>query len=261
MKRKRIWLILQKAEEGDRASQIMDLFLIVTIIVSISAMILGTDAGIYAKHRQFFDYIEWVALFIFSAEYLFRLWSCTAKEEFRRPIIGRLRYVFTPLALIDLLVILPIFTPMFFIDLRVFRLFRFVELLRILKLGRYSESWGLIFRVVKKKKEEIFTTAFVGFVLLLIVSTIIYFLESHIQPEAFGSIPKAMWWGIVTLTTVGYGDVAPITAAGKLFGGITALFGVGMYVLPAAILASGFHEEIRERQKKEDKETCPHCGK
>lgn len=125
-------------------------------------------------------------------------------------------------------------------------------------MGRYSESMKLFVKVLKAKKEEIFIIIFVIFILLTISSSLLYYIEHEAQPKVFSSIPAAMWWGIATLTTVGYGDVYPITSLGKFLGAIISLLGIGLFALPTGILSAGFVEEIRKRR--EGEKVCPHCG-
>lgn len=256
--RTRIWELLEKAKKNDKPSRMVDGVLVVAIITSIISMVLSTEHAIYGLAPWLFDGIEQVVLVMFAVEYILRVWGSPTDKKFKGAILGRIRYMLTPLAVIDLLVILPLFLPFLGTHLQVLRIFRLVQLIRILKLGRYSESLQNIRRVIKKHWDEMVATVFVGFLLLVFVSTVIYFLESRVQPEAFGSIPKAMWWGIVTLTTVGYGDIAPLTPLGKVFGGLAALFGVSMFVMPAAILAAGFIDEL---EAKKDKRLCRSCMK
>jgi len=143
-------------------------------------------------------------------------------------------------------------------DLRFIRAIRLIRLFRLFKLGRYSVAIKLFGRVLKGKREELFITAFAIFILLTISSSLLYYVEHKAQPEVFSSIPAAMWWGVATLTTVGYGDIYPITSLGKFLGAIISLLGIGLFAMPAGILSAGFIEEIRK--KKETAKTCPHCG-
>lgn len=145
-------------------------------------------------------------------------------------------------------------------DMRFIRGIRLFRLIRLLKIGRYSSSLRTLINVLKRKKEELIISVFSIFILLIIVSSLMYFIEHKAQPEAFSSIPASMWWGIITLTTVGYGDVYPVTIVGKLYGSFIAFLGIGLFALPAGILASGFAEEIHQ-SKVDNSETCPHCGK
>jgi voltage-gated potassium channel len=126
-------------------------------------------------------------------------------------------------------------------------------------LGRYSESLRTVTRVIRSKKEQLSVAVFVVAIMLVVASSAMYYLEHEAQPKTFSSIPAAMWWGVVTLTTAGYGDIYPVTTLGKVVGAMIALLGVGLFALPAGILASGFAEELRDRR--EEKQICPHCGR
>jgi len=150
--------------------------------------------------------------------------------------------------LIDLLAILPFYLPMIIpLDLRFIRAIRLLRLFRIFKIGRYSKSLNVLKDVIRNKKEELVLIIFVVLIMLVIFSSLMYFVERDVQPEAFASIPHAMWWAIITLTTVGYGDVYPITVLGKILGAMIAFLGIGMFALPAGILGSGLIEAIQKR--------------
>lgn len=164
----------------------------------------------------------------------------------------------TPMALIDLLAIIPFYLPFFVPDLRFVRIIRLFRILRILKLGRYSKALQTFGNVLKRKKEDLAIALSTLLVLLVFAASLIYIVEHQAQPEVFSSIPAAMWWAVVTLTTVGYGDVYPVTIVGKLLGAGIAVLGIGLFALPVGILASGFAEEIKGD---DNNPTCPHCGK
>ena len=186
-------------------------------------------------------------------------WTCTADPRYSHPISGRLRFAGSWHAVVDLLAILPFYLPMFLpIDLRVLRALRFFRLLRFLKLTRYSESMRIFGKVLRGERTELMIALFVAGVLLVLGSSFLYIVEHEAQPDAFSSIPAAMWWGVATLTTVGYGDVYPVTPLGRLLGAIVAIMGIGMFALPAGILASGFAREMGKRRS--EPEVCPHCG-
>ena len=134
-----------------------------------------------------------------------------------------------------------------------------MRIFRVAKIGRYSQSLKLMHRVLSQKKEQLISSVFVLLMLLIIASSMMYFVENRVQPEKFSSIPKTMWWAVATLTTVGYGDVYPITNVGKLIASVIAILGIGMFALPTGILGAGFVEEIDRQRRKGVK--CPHCGK
>ena len=255
----RLYAIMEKAEEGDRLSRIFDICIVTLIVLNVTMVILETVKGVKEVYGGFVDGFEAICVLIFTVEYALRIWCCTADEKFARPIRGRLAFMLTPLALIDLIAIFPYYVfllvpvpPNYTLPLRLLRLFR------LLKVGRYSRSMRLFGGVIWQKRQELYIVAFALTLLLVIVSSLMYFVEHHAQPDAFSSIPKTMWWGIVTLTTVGYGDVFPITPLGKFLGALIAVLGVGMFALPAGILSSGFVEAMQHIDRDHK---CPHCGK
>jgi voltage-gated potassium channel len=184
------------------------------------------------------------------------------KPGMHRPLLGRLRYMATPLALVDLAAVLPFYLPMLIpLDLRFVRMLRLFRIVWLFKLGRYSDSLQLLGKVLKSKKEELTVAVFAVITMLVFASFIMYFVEGEANPGMFSSVPAAMWWAAATLSTVGYGDVVPITALGKVVSGFIELLGIGLFALPAGILASGFNEEMRKRRAGKEKRVCPHCGK
>ena len=258
--RVKIYKILEPAYEGDLSSKAFDIFLFLIIFLNVLAVILESVESISIAYSDFFKMFSLFSVGFFSIEYIMRLWSCPENKKFENPVMGRLRYALTPLALIDLLVLVPFYLPIFFqMDLRFLRVLRLLRLFTLFKLTRYSSSLKLLSTVIREKKEELIVTFLVTIILLVFASGIIYFLENELQPVAFSSIPAAMWWGVATLTTVGYGDIYPITAMGKLFGGFVAILGIGTFGLPAGIIAYGFIEEIQKKRYRSS--ACPHCGK
>lgn len=196
---------------------------------------------------------------MFTVEYILRAWSSTFSESYRSPVTGRLRYMLTPLAVIDLLAIVPFYLPFLGVDLRSFRALRLFRIVRIFKLGRYSTAMQLTGRVIASRGPELITTLSILLVLMLLSASLMYYAEHDAQPDAFSSIPAAMWWAIATLSTVGYGDVYPLTPVGKLLASVIALLGIGMFALPTGILGAAFVEEIQ--RTKATRQRCPHCGR
>lgn len=256
----RVFRILEGLDESDYISKSFHIFITALILLNVIAVVLETVQSISQRFSQFFSAFEIFSVIIFTIEYLLRLWSCTTNPAYHKPITGRIRFAMTPLALIDLLAILPFYLPIFVhLDLRIIRILRLFRIFRVFKLARYSESVKILSSVIKRKKEELLIVFFVLFILLIVASSLMYFVENDAQPNVFSSIPMAMWWCIVTLTTVGYGDIYPITVLGRILGGIIALLGIGMFALPTGILASAFAEELQK--KHERPKICPHCGK
>jgi len=258
--KKKIHEILNDHESNFILSKIFHYFIIALIIVNVLAVIFETVESFYDQYRAIFIVLEVFSVAIFTIEYLFRVWTAVVEKKYKQPIIGRIKYILTPMALIDLFAFLPFYFPLLIpFDLRFIRAFRLFRLLRIFKIGRYSDSFNMLGRVFKNKKNELLFIMLIVSILLVIISSVMYFVEREAQPKLFSSIPAAMWWGVASLTTIGYGDIYPITPAGKILGSIIAILGIGFFALPTGILAAGFVEEFHNTQTKT--KICPHCKK
>ena len=248
---KRIFEILEPAENEDFQSKCFETFIIILIIANILSVILESFAEIKAKYEEWFALFELISVIIFTVEYSLRLITAVHKHPESNVLKAITKYVISPMAIIDLLAILPFYIPLLIkVDLRFLRILRLTRLLRILKVNRYSKSLQLLSRVLKRKKEELVVTIFVTMILMLLAASIMYHVESYMQPDAFPNIMASFWWAIATLTTVGYGDVYPITVLGKTLAGIIALLGIGLVALPTGIISSGFIEEFNEERIK-----------
>lgn len=258
----RVYDVLVETEDGELVDRIVAVFLMILILINAAAVVAETVDDLNARFGSIFYAIEIVSITIFTLEYLLRLWVAPLNPQYSKPLIGRLRYAFSLMAIIDLLAILPAFLPLIFtVDLRIIRFLRIFRLFRLFKMSRYVDSLNSLDDVVRSKKEELTVILVMILMLLLFSSSLMYVVETEAQPDKFPDIPSAMWWGVATLTTVGYGDVFPVTGLGKLLGGFIAFLGIGMFALPTGILASGFAEEIRRRREKENGcPPCPHCG-
>ena len=260
MLKQRVYEIVEVARPGDHASRAFDVFLISLITLNVLALILSTVEDIHRLAPGLFHWFEVASLAFYTVEYLLRVWSCTADPRYASPINGRLRFIVSPISLVDLLVILPLFVVPFFhvynVDLRFLRAFRLVA--RASRLTRYSVGLRNLGAAVGARKNELLTVVGVLAVLLVLASSLMFYVEQGAQPEEFSSIPAAMWWSVITLTTVGYGDVAPVTALGRLIAGVIAILGIGLFALPAGILGSSFLEQIERRRIPA---VCPHCGR
>lgn len=249
LKRKRAHELVELSNPGDRGSKVFDVFIIALIGLNVLAVVLGSVKSIYTAYQAFFNWFEVFSVAVFTAEYLLRMWACVEEGggRFVHPVKGRLRFAFTPMALIDLAAILPFFLSMFIsLDLRFLRALRLV---RILKLTRYSTAINLLLNVFKEESPSFGAALFILAIILVFASTGIYLFEHKMQPETFSSIPSAIWWAGATLTTVGYGDVIPITTGGKIFGIGVMIVGIGMVALPAGILASAFSQRLHQRHE------------
>lgn len=243
----------------NRKAKLFHIFILALITLNVLAVILETVDELADDYDIIFAYFEYFSVTIFTLEYMLRIWSCNVNRKYSGHIIGRMRFIFSPMALIDLFSIAPFYIPILIsLDLRFLRAIRLLRIFRLFKIGRYSNAYTLMKHVITSKKEYLAITMIFGFTLLIISSSLMYLVEHEAQPQIFSSIPATMWWGIVTLTTVGYGDTYPVTPLGKFLSGLLALLGIGLFAMPAGILASGFSEEI---QKQKCESLCPHCGK
>ena len=250
-------------EPGDEDSKYFDPLIMGLIMLNVVAVVLETVQSIYTPYAHVFYAFDVFSVAVFTVEYILRIWSCTEDFRFRDPVRGRLRFMVTPMAIVDLMAVLPFYLPFVSADLRFMRAMRLFRLFRILKLARYSESLQTFIDVLRLKKEELILMFFAIMILLIVSSSLVYDAEHEAQPDAFASIPAAMWWGIVTLATVGYGDVYPVTTWGRLIGSVVVVLGIGLFALPTGVLASGFAEVLARKKEKQkmEKMRCPHCGR
>lgn len=263
--KKRTFEIIEKAQGEDKVSRCFDMMILCLIVLNTVAIVLESFNPLYEAYGYYFKVFEVLSVIVFTLEYLLRIWTADlAYSTYHKKRHAIRRYVLSPMALIDLFAILPFYLPMVIpVDLRFLRLFRFSRLMRLLKINRYTKALIQIGEVITAKKDELVATVFLMCFMIMMSSTMMYFFESEVQPEAFPNIVASFWWAIATLTTVGYGDVYPITIMGKFFASITALLGIGLVALPTGIISSGFVELISKKKvKKEDtlERRCPHCG-
>jgi voltage-gated potassium channel len=249
---------------SSRASYIRS-FTASLIVLNVVLVMLESVETIERSMGRLFQIVDMISVGVFSLEYLLRLWSSPVSHPEHSRARARLRYAFTFFGLVDLLAIAPFYLQAFFIaDLRVVRGLRLLRLERLLLLGRHSKGLRLLGRAVQRTKSELYASFAVTGMVLLISATIVYYLEHDTQPEKFSSIPESLWWGIITLTSVGYGDIFPVTSLGKLFGGIISLLGVGLAALPSGLIASGFVQEFKDeaeaREAAKGGGCCQACG-
>ena len=257
--RKYVYNVLEVAEEKSGASWYFDISLTILILLNAVAIVLESVKSIHEPYEVYFTYFEYLSITFFSVEYVLRIWSCVEFKKFQNPITGRIRFIFTPLAIIDILAIVPFYLAMFTIDLRYIRILRVFRLFRLFKLTRYVKALNAIGKVFKEKREQLIISMIMILFLLLVASCVMYYVEHEAQPDVFTSIPETMWWGIATLTTVGYGDMYPITGLGQFLGGVIAILGIGLFALPTGILAAGFSRAIGTGEEAQVC-TCPKCG-
>ncbi len=275
--KQRINAILAPAEGGDLLSRAVDLFVLILILLDLTAFIIGSIPAVDAAYRAVFSEFEHFVLTVFGVEYALRVWTCTADPRFASPFRGRLRYMVSPMALIDLCAILPLIALLpsnelighfFPEELTALRSFRLMRLARLGKVARYSISVRTLGRALRSIRQELAVIGIVMLLVLLVASTLFFAAEGDGHPRGdFSSIPDSMWYAVVVMTTVGLGDVATVTTAGKVLTAIIAMFGIAMFAVPSGLLGAAFVEEFRRQGSENDGEggeddaqACPHCG-
>ena len=245
---------------NDKISKGFQIFIVTLISVNVLVVIIETEESVLDEYGYLFTPFEIFSVVIFTGEYAGRLAVCKLNPKYQNSRFGIIRYVFTPMMLVDLAAILPFFLPFVIADLRIIRIIRLLRLFRLFKLARYSDPMKTLGDVIKAKAGDLAVAFFILFIVLIFASSLMYYAEFEAQPETFSSIPASMWWGIITLTTIGYGDTYPVTVLGKIIGAGVAVIGIAVYAIPTGIMASAFTEQLRKR-KEENKNKCPHCGK
>lgn len=257
----RVYIVLEGRNWADPTVRWVNAGLVALIALNVVALVLESVGAVREAMGGWLRLFEVFSVLVFTVEYVLRVWSITATPRFAGAVRGRLRFAATPMALIDLLAILPFWLPFLGIDLRVLRMLRMFRLFRVLKLARYSQALQTFGVVLMRKREELTTILIVLGMLLLLVSSLMYYVENEAQPDKFSSIPATMWWGIATLTTVGYGDIVPVTGLGRVLGALIAVLGIGIFALPTGILGAAFVDEIQQQKATHRRNlTCPHCG-
>lgn len=246
--RKNVSQLIEFNASASPSARFIDFAMVTLIIANVIAIVLESVAPIYQRYVDYFWLFEIISIVIFTIEYILRVWACPdiKNKNYEDSFKGRCRYLCSMPALIDLAAILPFYLSLFIaIDLRFLRIFR---VFRVFKLTRYSSAMNILLKVLRQEASAFFATFSILTIVLLLAASGIYLIEHDVQPQAFGSIPAAMWWATATLTTVGYGDVTPITPMGKLFAGVITIVSMGMVALPAGIMASGFSAQLKQNR-------------
>ncbi len=264
--RGRVWEVLQVGEDPETGRidlDLVDTLLLVLILLNVLAAILETVRSLAVAYGPVFWAFEFFSVAAFTVEYVVRLWACVEDPRYGSPIAGRIRYAVSFYGIVDLLAVLPFYavltSPAVFAELQFAPMLKLMRFTRVLKIGRYSEALERLRSVWRTTKADL-GVALVGVLMALVLaSSVMYYVEYRAQPKVFSSIPAAMWWGISAFTTVGYGDMHPITPLGKFLGGVIQLAGIGLFALPAGILAAGYEEEKLRRRTGETR--CHACGR
>ena len=260
--KKRIFDIIESPDDSDLASKMFDIVITSLIIINL-VLIIADTFDIPAKLRFIFNVIEIITVIVFTIEYIFRLWTADLRLPGQNKIMARLKYMITFMALIDLFSILPFYIPFIIrLDLRILRTLRIARLLRLFKVNRYTSTFSTIGNVFKKKMAQLITSVFIILMLMIIISVLMFNIEHEAQPDKFVNAFSSFWWALATFSTIGYGDIYPITIAGQILNGIFAFLAIGLVAIPTGIISAGFTEQTKKKNEAESgkKCFCPYCG-
>lgn len=248
--------LIDDTNDKNKLSKAFNKFMMFLIILSVGEMALETDDSIFVPYKTYFQIFDLFSVGVFSFEYIARLLTAHMfdpkyeTEQNRWKSIRR--YIFSFYGIIDLLSILPFWLSFTNIDLRVMRILRLLRFLRLFKISRYNNSIDLIVSVFKEKRADLGVTCGLIIIVMILAAFMMYYAEHDAQPEAFPNVLGCIWWAIVTLTTIGYGDVYPITFYGRIIGGVMAFLGIGLVAMPTGIISAGFLEKINKKETDED---------
>ena len=272
--RRKIFALFSEETRDKGFPKYFNYFIMTLILVNVVTMILETVKVIYEPYHTYFHAFELFVIAVFTCEYIMRILTADLAFPCGNRLKSILKYMFSFYGLIDLLAILPFYMPFTKLDLRIVRTLRLLRFLRLFKITRYNNSMELIKSVMSEKRSELGVTCFVIIIVMIIASFLMFYAENAAQPDHFPNVLACIWWSIVTLTTVGYGDVFPVTGIGRFIGGVIAFLGIGLVALPTGIISAGFLEKLNEKHKEENKESdtenhdehkchkqyCPYCG-
>ncbi|MCR5454980.1 MAG: ion transporter [Bacteroidales bacterium] len=254
---KAMYYLVDEKDENNKLSKGFNYFLMMLIILSVGEMALETDDEIFVPYRFYFNLFDTFTVIVFSVEYFIRIMTAHLNPETK----GKTRwesirsYIFSFAGIIDLVSILPFYLNYTNLDLRVLRMLRLMRFLRVFKITRYNDSMKLVVDVIKDKSSEIGVIMGLIVIIMIISSFVMFYAEHDAQPEAFPNVLGCMWWAVVTMTTIGYGDVYPITVVGKIVGSTMAMLGIGLVAMPTGIISAGFLEKVNEKKEKKNAES------
>ncbi|MGE5474175.1 MAG: ion transporter [Ignavibacteriales bacterium] len=257
--KRRIFEIVEDDISESLAHKVFEFFIITLIISNVFIIVIEPFVS-----KQFFVIFEIFSVGVFSIEYLIRIWTADLKYSGESNLKAKLKFIISPMGIIDLVSILPFYISILLPRVPDGRILRVLRLIRLFKLTHYFDSFRVVKKVFMKRKSELIVTGFIAFTIIFISSVLMYEVEHDAQPDKFIDILSSFWWAIATLTTIGYGDVYPITHIGKFIGALISLVGIGVVALPTGLLSSGFIEEFKNSKddngKSEKIQYCPHCG-
>jgi voltage-gated potassium channel len=257
--RQRIYLLLERPSEMGKLGKGITILIFSIIAVNIASSIFETVQTLYESFGGLFLAIEEISIVFFTIEYILRVWVCVEDSRYSDPIKGRLKYMKEFLSIIDLLAFAPAYIPFLIsVNLRFLRLLRFFRLFRLFKMGHYSDAFDTMVNIFKKKKEPLFITVMIGIIILVLSAVVMYIFENEVQPDKFPNAFTSLYYAGITLASVGYGDIYPITPIGKMMAAFMSLLAVGLFIMPAGIIASAYYEELQNQ--KNPIIFCPECN-
>lgn len=249
---------MENTEDASLFAKLLNLGLLIIILISILSTILATFEDLAPKLQAFLSGLDHTITTIFIVEYGLRVWTADLLVP-NHPSKGRKKYILSGFGILDFLIIVPGILPFVHkLDLRVLRIFRVFRLLRIFKMTKYLEALIVMFDILKQRKAFLISTFTSILALLLISSMLMYIFENEAQPDVFSNALSGLWWAVVTVTTVGYGDMYPVTIMGRILGTIIAFLGIALVAVPTGIISSGLTEYFRDRH--DDVAYCENCG-
>jgi voltage-gated potassium channel len=257
--RRRLYEVLEFVDSNNTHARIFNVLLLILIILNAGAVVIET-LPLSAEIHQWLFYFEKISLIVFTVEYVLRLWVCVENKVFEKPVAGRIRYATRLLSLVDLMVFLPLWLHLAGFNLSALRIFRVFRLLKFGRLMRYSKAYHFIGEAINAKRDELIASLFLMLMIILVASSLLYFVEHEAQPAIFSSIPATFWWAFVTFMTVGYGDAYPITVSGKIIASFFMLIGVSIFALPTSILTASMLDVI-QRAKRHKHSVDAHLNK
>ncbi|MEO6224547.1 MAG: ion transporter [Sphingomicrobium sp.] len=255
--RKRLYRQLDPAAWPRKGLSPLNMAIVVLIIIAVVEAVIDTEPKITRGSERLLDRVEFGIGLIFLVEYFARLWIAVDIPRYQKARFPRLRYASSPMAIIDILAVVPALFAFGGAPSLLLRFFRILRMLRLAKLGRMSSAWEHIREAFVERRDEFALILGLLGITVLISGSLMYFAEADAQPDKFGSIPRALWWAIITMTTIGYGDTYPVTTLGRILGGLIAIVGVLMVALPTGIFAASFTEGLERRGRKKNEEADP----
>lgn len=237
--------------DGANGLSFVNRFMVFVILSAVLLTVLSTEVTFRTQHEDYLIVIEFLFGLVFGVEYVARVWAIAEEADGISVTRQRIRFMLQPLSLLDLFVVLATLSPFFVSDASILRIVRILRLAALAKFGHFSSALRELSAALYDRRYELGVTMGLAAMLLLFGATALYWAEHEVQPQAFGSIPRALWWSIITLTTVGYGDVSPITAIGKFLASIVAIGGIGLVAMPTGIMASAFSDAMHRRRENE----------